>query len=77
MSEIIDGKALAAKYKYIAKERVRAFEKKFGRKVGLAVVKVGDDPASAIYVRNKVKACEECGVRSVVHVFAADVSKAA
>lgn len=77
MSEIIDGKALAAKYKYIAKERARAFEKKFGRKVGLAVVKVGDDPASAIYVRNKVKACEECGVRSVVHVFDADVSQAA
>ena len=77
MSEIIDGKALAAKYKYIAKERARAFEKKFGRKVGLAVVKVGDDPASAIYVRNKVKACEECGVRSVVHVFDADVSQSA
>lgn len=77
MSEIIDGKALAAKYKYIAKERARVFEKKFGRKAGLAVVKVGDDPASAIYVRNKVKACEECGVRSVVHVFDADVSQAA
>ena len=54
---IIDGKAIAAQ---IAAE----FEKKAGRKVGLAVVLVGDDPASAVYVRNKVRGCAETGIES-------------
>lgn len=75
MSEIIDGKALAAKFKFTAKERAKAFEKNHGRKVGLAVVRVGDDPASAVYVRNKVRACDECGVMSVVHVFDSNVTE--
>ncbi|MCX4313191.1 MAG: bifunctional methylenetetrahydrofolate dehydrogenase/methenyltetrahydrofolate cyclohydrolase FolD [Clostridia bacterium] len=69
MAEIIDGKAVAARFKYIAKTRAAKFESEHGRRVGLAVVRVGDDPASGIYVRNKVRACEECGVASYVHVF--------
>jgi methylenetetrahydrofolate dehydrogenase (NADP+) / methenyltetrahydrofolate cyclohydrolase len=45
-------------------ERTKAFQKKHGRAPGLAVVIVGDDPASHVYVRNKVKACEETGIES-------------
>jgi methylenetetrahydrofolate dehydrogenase (NADP+)/methenyltetrahydrofolate cyclohydrolase len=44
-----------------------------GHRPGLAVVLVGDDPASAIYVRNKVKACEETGIRSVLEQYGADL----
>lgn len=65
MGEIIDGKALAAKIKAEIKIKAEAFEKDRGRKIGLAVVKVGDDPASAVYVRNKIKACEECSIKSM------------
>jgi methylenetetrahydrofolate dehydrogenase (NADP+)/methenyltetrahydrofolate cyclohydrolase len=45
-------------------ERAKAFQKKHGRAPGLAVVIVGDDPASHVYVRNKVKACQEAGIES-------------
>lgn len=69
MSEIINGKALSDNIKAEVGARARAFENKFGRKVGLAVVRVGDDPASAIYVRNKIAACEKCGIASFTHVF--------
>ncbi len=69
MSEIIDGKAVAARIKETAKARAAEFERVAGRKVGLAVVRVGDDPASCIYVRNKVKACEQCGVASYTYLF--------
>ncbi len=58
--ELIDGKAYSAKLRAALKERVDKSEKK----PGLAVVLVGCDPASQIYVRNKIKACAEVGVRS-------------
>jgi methylenetetrahydrofolate dehydrogenase (NADP+)/methenyltetrahydrofolate cyclohydrolase len=64
---LLDGKALAAKERVKAAERAREFEKAHGRAPGLAVVKVGDDPASAVYVRNKRKACEEAGILSFAH----------
>lgn len=74
-ARIIDGKALSA--------RLRAeFRQRVGRLVdqgvipGLAVIRVGDDPASRIYVGNKVKACEECGVASFQQALAADASEA-
>lgn len=54
---IMDGKALAAE----VKERVRKDSAMLSRQPGLAVILVGDDPASAVYVRNKEKDCEECG----------------
>ncbi|MBR5572782.1 MAG: bifunctional methylenetetrahydrofolate dehydrogenase/methenyltetrahydrofolate cyclohydrolase FolD [Oscillospiraceae bacterium] len=54
---ILDGKALAAKMK----QRVAAESAALPRKPGLAVILVGDDPASAVYVRNKEKDCAECG----------------
>lgn len=63
---LLDGKQTAAKIREEVALRVRALQR-LGRTVGLAVVLVGDDPASAIYVRNKARACEEVGIRSVVY----------
>ncbi len=60
---IIDGKAYSAKLRAILKEQVEQSDKK----PGLAVVLVGVDPASQIYVRNKIKACAEVGVRSYAY----------
>lgn len=76
MSEIINGKAVAAEIRKTVLERASAFERKHGRKVGLAVVRVGDDPASAIYVKNKIKACEECGIASYSHCMGANTPQA-
>ena len=59
----MDGKALAAERMAQLKARVDALKQR-GRTVGLAVVLVGDDPASQVYVRNKGKACEELGILS-------------
>lgn len=61
--KIIDGKAWAALLRAELKEKIENHEKK----PGLAVVIVGSDPASRIYVRNKIKACEELGVRSYAY----------
>lgn len=58
---ILDGKALAAKIKAELKNEVE----NFGREIALAVVLVGNDPASEIYVRNKTNDCKEIGVRSL------------
>ncbi len=60
---IIDGKALATRIRAELKEKIAAMKKK----PGLAVVIVGEDPASRIYVRNKIKACEELGVASYAY----------
>ena len=60
--KIIDGKKIAAELR----EQLKVKIKQFPREIGLAVVIVGDDPASQIYVRNKVKACESVGIRSSV-----------
>lgn len=57
---IIDGKALAAK----CKEQVKTVVSSMEQKPGLAVILVGENPASMVYVRNKQKDCEECGIRS-------------
>ena len=65
--KLIDGKAIAADIRAELKIRTHAFEQKYGKKIGLAVVLIGNDPASAVYVRNKVKACEEVGIRSFRH----------
>ena len=63
MSTVIDGKALAAKLRGQIRERAEAFRAERGFEIGLAVVLVGEDPASQVYVRNKIKACEEAGIR--------------
>ncbi len=64
MATIIDGKAVAAKVKQEAAVRVAQLKAK-GRACGLAVVLVGDDPASAVYVRNKRRDCVECGIEAL------------
>jgi methylenetetrahydrofolate dehydrogenase (NADP+)/methenyltetrahydrofolate cyclohydrolase len=61
---VLDGKAVAARVRAEVKTRAAAFLQQHGRPPGLAVVKVGSDPASAVYVRNKRLACEEAGIRS-------------
>ncbi len=63
MAKIIDGKAISAAIKEELKEKVAEYKKQ-GVKITLAVVKVGNDPASAVYVRNKEKACEYVGITS-------------
>jgi methylenetetrahydrofolate dehydrogenase (NADP+)/methenyltetrahydrofolate cyclohydrolase len=70
-ARIIDGKALAARLRGELIERVKRLSAA-GHPPGLAVILVGNDPASAIYVRNKVKACEETGIRSFKDTLPAD-----
>ena len=73
MATRIDGKALAAK----VKGRVAAAVKTLPRRPGLAVVLVGDDPASQVYVRGKEADCAECGIRSFPYRLPADTSQQA
>jgi methylenetetrahydrofolate dehydrogenase (NADP+) / methenyltetrahydrofolate cyclohydrolase len=75
-AKILDGKAVAAKERQRSAARAADFVSKFGRPPGLAVVKVGEDPASAVYVRNKRKACEECGIASFAHDLPATTTRA-
>ncbi len=72
----IDGKETAQAVRSEIRGAVAAFTKKTGKIPGLAVVIVGDDPASQVYVRNKHRACEEVGIRSDVHALPADTSEA-
>jgi methylenetetrahydrofolate dehydrogenase (NADP+)/methenyltetrahydrofolate cyclohydrolase len=74
-AKILDGKAVAAKERQRSAARAADFVSKYGRQPGLAVVKVGEDPASAVYVRNKRKACEECGIASFAHDLPATTSR--
>ncbi|HEY7122024.1 MAG TPA: bifunctional methylenetetrahydrofolate dehydrogenase/methenyltetrahydrofolate cyclohydrolase FolD [Solirubrobacterales bacterium] len=64
---VIDGKAVAASVRERVREEVEELTAEIGRPPGLATVLVGDDPASAIYVRRKHEACEEAGIRSFDH----------
>jgi methylenetetrahydrofolate dehydrogenase (NADP+)/methenyltetrahydrofolate cyclohydrolase len=73
---ILDGKATAAIERQKTALRAGAFASKFGRKPGLAVVQVGEDPASTVYVRNKRKSCVEVGIESFAHDLPATTSEA-
>ncbi len=64
MAKIIDGKAISAEVRAEIKAETAVFAEKYGFKPGLAVVIVGEDPASQVYVRNKKRACEEVGFYS-------------
>jgi methylenetetrahydrofolate dehydrogenase (NADP+)/methenyltetrahydrofolate cyclohydrolase len=75
-ARIIDGKAVAARVRAEVTDGVDAFEEEHELVPGLATVLVGDDPASHVYVGNKIKACEEAGIRSFHHGLDADVSQA-
>ncbi|MDD6672574.1 MAG: bifunctional methylenetetrahydrofolate dehydrogenase/methenyltetrahydrofolate cyclohydrolase FolD [Eubacteriales bacterium] len=71
---IIDGKAVALNVKNQVKLECEALKEK-GITPGLAVIIVGDDPASQVYVRNKEKACEECGFHSVKYALDANTTQ--
>jgi methylenetetrahydrofolate dehydrogenase (NADP+)/methenyltetrahydrofolate cyclohydrolase len=75
-ARILDGKALAASVRATLKTTVGGLAQR-GLTPGLAAVLVGEDPASRVYVRNKMRACEETGVRSELHQFAADAPERA
>ena len=61
---LLNGKETAAQIRAEIKGRADRFFEKRGYPVGLAVVLIGENPASQVYVRNKIKACEEAGIRS-------------
>ena len=67
MAKLIDGKLISAQIRAEIKDEVIAFEKERGFVPGLAVVIVGENPASQVYVRNKARACAEVGFYSEVH----------
>ena len=69
MAQRIDGKAISATIRTEIKAETEAFIKERGFAPGLAVIIVGENPASQVYVRNKKKACEEVGFYSVVHAL--------
>ncbi|WP_079910792.1 bifunctional methylenetetrahydrofolate dehydrogenase/methenyltetrahydrofolate cyclohydrolase FolD [Paenibacillus sp. 32352] len=74
-AQVINGKEIVSAYRAQIKEEVEQL-KKDGCHPGLAVVIVGDDPASHVYVRNKAKACEEAGIYSEVHSLPEHTSEA-
>ncbi|MDZ7811760.1 MAG: bifunctional methylenetetrahydrofolate dehydrogenase/methenyltetrahydrofolate cyclohydrolase FolD [Ideonella sp.] len=74
-ARLIDGNALSTQLRAEVAQRTAALTAQ-GRQPGLAVVLVGDDPASAVYVRNKVKACETTGIRSILEQYPASLSEA-
>ena len=72
---LIDGKKVSADVRAELKTETAAFETQYGKTVGLAVVLVGEDPASQVYVRNKIRGCEEAGIRSFAHYLPANASQ--
>ena len=76
-AQLIDGRGLAVEVKNQVRRRIDAALARGSRRPALAVVKVGDDPASEVYVRNKRKACEEVGILSVAHDLSDSTSEAA
>lgn len=66
-AQVIDGKALAKKMRQSIARHIDVLQENYSIKPGLAVILVGDDPASALYVSNKKKAAAEVGIHSVVH----------
>ena len=73
---LIDGKKVSAEVRACLEKEVKELKEKTGRVPGLATVLVGDDPASAVYVRNKNKICRELGFNSFEQKLAADTPEA-
>jgi len=73
--QILDGKALAQKIQLGLGERIQTLKSPMGRPPGLAVLMVGDNPASAVYVRNKEKACTKIGMASFGRHFPTDTNE--
>ncbi len=75
MGEILDGKAIGEALRAKVAVGVEAFVSRTGRKPGLDVILVGEDPASSVYVRNKAKSTEAAGMRGEVHRLPHDTSE--
>lgn len=75
MATIIDGKRISAEIRAELAEKTLEFKEKYNTVPGLAVIIVGEDPASRVYVRNKHKACAEVGFYSEVHELPADATE--
>lgn len=75
MAKIIDGKAISAQIREEIAQKVKVFNEKTGTCPGLAVVIVGENPASQVYVRNKKKACEQVGFNSWVYEMPEDTTQ--
>ncbi len=73
-AKLLDGKALAEKIQLKLKERITELQPQLGRPPGLAVLMVGDNPASAAYVRNKERACAKVGITSFGKHFPAETT---
>ena len=76
MSRIIDGTAIARAVRAEVQQEVAMFQQEFGAVPGLATVLVGENPASASYVRSKHKACAETGIASEGHTLPAETTQA-
>ncbi|MAA98551.1 MAG: bifunctional methylenetetrahydrofolate dehydrogenase/methenyltetrahydrofolate cyclohydrolase FolD [Stappia sp.] len=74
-ASLIDGKARAARLRNDVSSAVATLRADHGLKPGLAVVLVGEDPASKVYVSNKVRQTEECGMRSIEHRLPAETTQ--
>ena len=74
---LIDGKVIARQIREGTRARVAKLREERGVTPSLAVILVGQNPASRVYVRNKIKACAEVGIRSALHEFPADVDASA
>jgi methylenetetrahydrofolate dehydrogenase (NADP+)/methenyltetrahydrofolate cyclohydrolase len=75
-AKVIDGRAIAQAIRAECKVRVQRLAEACGVVPGLTVILVGDDPASEVYVRNKVRACQDVGIRSQVERYPANVAPA-
>ena len=75
MATIIDGKELARQIQADLKKSIEECYRQTLKRPGLAVIQVGDDPASSVYVRNKEKACQAVGIRSSVHRLSTERSQ--
>jgi methylenetetrahydrofolate dehydrogenase (NADP+)/methenyltetrahydrofolate cyclohydrolase len=75
-AKIIDGRAVAAEMRADCRARTASLKERFGVTPGIAMILVGENPASLVYVRNKVHACADVGIRSVRLQLPADVDQA-
>jgi methylenetetrahydrofolate dehydrogenase (NADP+)/methenyltetrahydrofolate cyclohydrolase len=76
LAELLDGAVVANKIKHEVKSEIERLVGESKVRPGLAAVRVGDDPASAVYVKNKIRACEEVGIRSEHHALSETTSSA-
>ncbi|HXH64347.1 MAG TPA: tetrahydrofolate dehydrogenase/cyclohydrolase catalytic domain-containing protein, partial [Mariprofundaceae bacterium] len=72
---ILDGKAVSERLRSGLRQEIESLAARHGRKPGLAVILVGNDPASEIYVRNKKNACQAVGIESFSHEEPATITQ--